>query len=259
MQVLEYSFNPNLDKDIKLRTFRFCPDHASKNHLGDLYIVAEEINYLPIDANLLEELANIIQEEFYSNPKRMPEFSFKDALRQGNSFLAKKAESGNVSWLGNLNIAVLNLGGFFLNFSKSGTTRILLLRSGELTDIGQETESHGIGLPSKFFANISSGRLTPNDKVLVFTQQLFESLYDDVLSEIINLEEINDRNIKRIISSWKKEARDWSGILLIAIAKKNGMPFLMPFKLFTKNKLIILLISLIILLLISFFIFQNNF
>jgi hypothetical protein len=254
MQVFEHKFNTNIDKDIKLRTFSFKPNEANKLHLGDLFILAEEINYLPSDQTLLDDLANVIKEEFYSNHERQAEVSFKEALRKGNIFLAKKAESGDINWLGNLNIAVLNFGNFLLNFARVGTIRIILSRSDELKDLGQEIETHGTGSATKFFSNISTGRLMLNDKVILSTQQLFEQLYDYVLPEMIGLTEVNEKNIKNIFLDNKSEAKNWSGIFILAFVKRKKLQFSLPFKI---NRLIILFFLLIITLLISFFIFKK--
>lgn len=256
MQVFEYQFNPNLDKDIKLKVFSFKPDNPAKAYLGELHIVIEQINYLPSDANLLEELTNVIKNEFYAHSKRIPEISLKEALRQANILLAKKADAGNVSWLGNLNIAILNLGNFFLNFANTGHIRIILLRGNEITDIGQDIESHNIGLPAKFFANISSGRLAPNDRIMVLTQQLFEKFYDEVLPEIINLSGINDKNLKRIFNQRRQEIKNWSGIFLLALARKDAMSFFLSWRFPKVNKIILFLALLAILLLTAFFIFK---
>jgi hypothetical protein len=254
MQVFEHRFNINIDKDIKLKTFSFKPSEASKLHLGSLYILAEEINYLPIDQNLLDDLANVIKEEFYSSHERPAEVSFKEALRKGNLFLAKKAEAGDVNWLGNLNIAVLNLGNFLLNFTRAGTIRIILSRGDQLKDLGQEIETHGTGSAIKFFSSMSTGRLVLNDKIILSTQQLFEQLYDKVFPEIIALREVNEKNIRNIFADNRNEAKNWSGIFILTFVKRKKMQFSFPFKI---NKLAILFLLLVFTLLISFFIFKK--
>ncbi|MFA5349489.1 MAG: hypothetical protein WC309_03940 [Candidatus Paceibacterota bacterium] len=253
MQVFEYKFNTNIDKDIKLKIFSFRPD-SSKLHLGEILILAEEINYLPTDQNLLENLAEIIKEEFYSDRNRSSEIAFKESLKKANLFLSERSKSGDVNWLGNLNIAVLNFGNFLLNYTKAGTIRILLSRSDELKDLGQDIDNHGMGSTIRFFSNMSSGRLVLNDKIILCTQQLFEQLYDDVLPEIIYLNQVNDKNIKNIFSKYRNDSKNWSGIFILSFLKRKKIQFVFPFRI---NKLIVLIILLILSLLIAFFIFKR--
>ncbi|MDD5221146.1 MAG: hypothetical protein PHV47_00850 [Candidatus Pacebacteria bacterium] len=253
MQVFEYKFNTNIDKDIKLKIFSFRPD-SSKLHLGEILILAEEINYLPTDQNLLENLAETIKEEFYSDRNRSSEIAFKESLKKANLFLSERSKSGDVNWLGNLNIAVLNFGNFLLNYTKAGTIRILLSRSDELKDLGQDIDNHGMGSTIRFFSNMSSGRLVLNDKIILCTQQLFEQLYDDVLPEIIYLNQVNDKNIKNIFSKYRNDSKNWSGIFILSFLKRKKIQFVFPFRI---NKLIVLIILLILSLLIAFFIFKR--
>ncbi len=253
MQVFEYKFNANIDKDIKLKVFSFKPD-PSKLHLGDILILAEEINYLPTDQDLLVNLAETIKEEFYSDKNKNSEVAFKESLRKANLFLSERSKSGDVNWLGNLNIAVLNFGNFLLNYSKAGTIRIILSRSDELKDLGQEIETHGIGSTTRFFSNMSSGRLILNDKIILSTQQLFEQLYDNVFPEIIYLNQINEKNIKNIFSKHRNESKNWSGIFILSYMKRKKIQFSLPFRI---NRLVILIFLLILCLLISFFVFKK--
>lgn len=253
MQVFEHKFNTNIDKDIRLKVFSFKPD-SSKLHLGEILILAEEINYLPTDQNLLEDLADTLKEEFYSDKNRSSEIAFKESLRKANLFLSERSKSGDVNWLGNLNIAVLNFGNFLLNFTKAGTIRIILSRSDEIKDLGQEIETHGIGSATRFFSNMSSGRLVLNDKIILCTQQLFEQLYDNVLPEVINLYDVNEKNIRNIFSKWRNESKNWTGIFILSFMKKRKLQISLNFRL---NKLLLLIFILFFALLISFFIFKR--
>ena len=57
-----------------------------------------------------------------------------------NDFLDKEIKSGNVNWLGNLGLAILNLNNSVLNFTKVGKIRILLVRDNELLDLSENLE-----------------------------------------------------------------------------------------------------------------------
>jgi hypothetical protein len=258
MQALEYYFNPQLRKDTQFRVFEFKPEKKNLNHLGYLYLIVEFANFLKKDRKFLEELAEIIKREFYSKTKRLPEQALKEALKKANYFLYKKTEAGDVRWVGNLNVAVLNFANYFLYFSRGGNIQILLLRGDELSDIAQDLEEKIDPSPFKFFQGIASGKLVANDKIMVITQKLFENFYDKILPELINLPEIKDRTLKKFFRSKKREMKNWSGVFFLLLMEEKP-PFFrwrLSFSLPKINKTLLLVLSLLFLLLVSYFIFR---
>lgn len=256
MQALEYYFNPYLKRDNYLRVFEFKPKNKEFANLGYLYLIVEATNVLKEDKKLIEDLANLFSESFYSNPKILAERALVESLKKANQFLLKETQKGNTHWIGNLNIAVLNFSNYLLHFSRGGNVQILLLRGDELSDIAQDLEEKVIQNATNFFGGIATGKLIEGDILMVITQKLFEKLYDQVLPQLINLEKINDKNLKRFFKSKKKEMKDWSGLLffLLIDQKTPGI-----FSFFTKikiNRTILLILSLSLLLLISYFLFR---
>ena len=256
MQALEYYFNPHLRKDTYLKVFSFRPEKKDLAHLGYLYLIVEFTNALKGDRKFISELVDFIKETFYSNPKLLPEKALIETLKKANQFLYKKTESGDVRWVGNLNIAVLNLANYFLYFSRGGSIQILLLRGDELSDIAQELEEKITPSPFKFFGGVASGKLISQDKIIVITQKLFENLYDEILPELINLPEIKDKTLKKFFKSKKKEMKNWSGIFFLLSIEEKIPFFSLKLRLPRINKTLFLILSLIALLAISYFLFR---
>ncbi len=260
MQALEYYFNPRLKPDTKFGVFSFRPPETSKNHLGNLYLVFEFTNSISKDKNFPQEISEIINKEFYLDPKRTPEKSLTEALKKINQFLEQKSSNGEVGWLGNLNMAVMNLSNSFLHFSRSGNIRILLLRGDELTEINEDMEFLS-GSMLKTFSNIASGRLFNEDKIMILNQSLVENFYDSVFSELINLPRIDDKSLKKFFRTKKQEMKGWSGVFFVLFLTEKGgrlkflysIPNILSFRI---NKEIFLLAALFFLLFISYLIYK---
>ncbi len=255
MQALEYYFNPRLHPETKFGVFSFKPQDASKKCLGNLYVIFELANSLSKDSQLLENLSEAINQEFYLDPKRPSEKSLMDALKKANQFLETRAGDGNVGWLGNLNMIILNFSEFIFHFSRTGNMRILLLRSDELTEIDEDIKTQSVSL-FKTFANVVSGRIFSRDKIMVLNQSLFENFYDGIFDRLINLPEINEGTLKHFFKEKKQEMRDWSGIFFLLFPRSEGKKF--RFLLFFSriNKKLFLIFSLIFLLLFSYLVFK---
>ena len=185
MRVFELHFNPGVKEDLIFDSFCYEPENIYEKRLGSLYMAGELRNALPQNSRFLNSIAQVIKGKYYAFPVRTPEQSFKESLKKINEFLAGEVSKENVSWLGNLNFAILFLKPptafrekcWEINFTKTGDIKILLLRGGEITDIGENLEFQDIEpYPLKVFVNIVSGKLTVNDKILVLTKEVFEFL-----------------------------------------------------------------------------------
>lgn len=186
MQVFEFHFNPpspeksarggeKSQSDLIFDSFCYEPENIYEKRLGSLFVVGEMKNVLPQNSKFLNNFAGFLKRQYYSGPVRFsPETCFRESLKKSNEFLEALAKKGDVSWLGNLNLAILGVRNFELNFSKVGTIKILLLRSGQVIDIGKNLEFSEIEpYPLKIFDNIVSGKLFENDIILVLTKEIF--------------------------------------------------------------------------------------
>jgi len=234
MQVFEIYFNPRAKEDIIFETFYYEPEDIYEKRLGHLFMVGELTNVLPQNVRFLKNLARVIKTKFYGFKGYLPEKSLKESLKEGNSFLEKIVKEGDVSWISNLNFAILNLGPKFpvkktkikkykLNFTKIGDIEIFLSRDGKTLDIGKNLKEQLIEpYPLRVFSDIVSGTLESGDRIFVLTSKIYEFFEDEKLIEkIANLLLISEKSLNGILKDAKKEI---SGTLLLIDLKEKKEP-----------------------------------
>ena len=221
MKVFEFHFNPKNKKiDTIFDSFCFVPETKAERNLGSLYLIGELTNALPKTQNLLTDIAEIIKREYYRFPQREVSESFKESLAKANEFLASEIKKENTIWLGNLGFAVFSLApDFLINFSKIGNLKILLLREGEVFDIGERINL--AASPTKPFPNIVEGKLTEKDKILAITPEIFEVFDKEGIFQNL-VENKKPKQIKKIFKEKKKILRETFGVCLLIILDKKG-------------------------------------
>lgn len=229
-QVFELHFNPKLKEDLIFDSFCYEPEDVYEKRLGSLYMVGELKNALPQNARFLDNLAQVIKGKFYAFPVQSVEKGLKESLSGANEFLEKEVEQDNTRWLGNLNFAVISLEKFNLNFTKVGDIKILLLRGGQIIDIGKELEFQEIEpYPLKIFSNIVSGKLSSEDIIFVTTKDVFSTFAESsdkklfssgsLLNEIAKAIPFDEKRLKKILRQKEKELSEISGISLLIVLK----------------------------------------
>ena len=236
MQVFEFHFNPPKQAELDsgqaksiFDTFCYEPKNIYERKLGNLYLAGELKNVLPQNLRFLDNLAEIIKREYYSQFRLNAEGALKETLKRANEYLEKIAKSGDVSWLGNLSFAILGLNSYKknwweLNFTQIGNFKILLLRGNQITDIGKNLEIQGLEpYPLKIFINIVSGKLFPEDKIIVLSSQIYEFFSaHNLLEEIAKTSDLNEKKLREILKIEEKELSKISGFLLLII--EEGLP-----------------------------------
>jgi hypothetical protein len=229
MKAIELYFNPKKEKETIFESFIYEPENAQEKIKGNFYIVCEITNALPQNFDLPKNLAEIIKKEYYASSEISFEQSFKNALKKANEFLNEKIENNNVSWLGNLNCAVLsivpqeNAQNCQINFTKYGDIKILLLKSAnnsdsknpsdvEIIDVSSNIETQKAeSTSSKIFENIVAGKLEASDKIMLLTKNTFEFFKNQNLIEEIGAC-ANEKKINKILKQNKKNLLQTSGV-----------------------------------------------
>ena len=244
MKAIELYFNPKKERDAIFESFVYEPENAQEKIKGNLYIACEITNTLPQNFDLLKNLAEVIKKEHYSSSQEISfEQSFKNALKKANEFLNEKIENNNVSWLGNLNCAVLsvasqeNAQNRIINFTKYGDIKILLLKSEndtnneksqdvEIIDISSNIETQRADSNvSKIFENIVAGKLEISDKIMLLTKNTFDFFKNENLIEEIGGNN-NEKEINKILKENKKNLLQTSGICIFiySLVCENSNP-----------------------------------
>lgn len=254
MKVFEFHFNPPKQSEIiagQAKTIfdSFCyePENVYEKKLGSLYIVGLLKNPLPQNLRFLDRLSQVIKEKYYTlSFGREPEKSLIESLKAANEFLAEEVKKENVSWLGNLSLAVLSLTSyqkpweqFVLSFTKVGDLQIFLIRGNQIIDIGSQLEFQELEpYPLKIFFNIASGRLSENDLILVLTPEIAdfftrpalpakeepEQVDQNLFEKIANLSPFNEIKLREIFRESEPGLSKISGICLLIFLTKEIAP-----------------------------------
>jgi hypothetical protein len=194
MQIFELHFNSKIKEDYLSETFIHKPDNAFEKKLGNLYMVGELNNAIPKKSlELLENIARTIKKNYYSLSEKSQEKSFFKTLKKANDYLEEEVKNGNVNWLGNLNFASVSLKDSNLAFTITGNIRVILLRQGQVVDIGKNLNMQEIDpYPVKIFLNMASGKFLDKDLILIATNEAFK--YIKKKGALVNLKSIKYLN-----------------------------------------------------------------
>src|SRR3989344_3490039 len=216
-KVFELHFNPKAKEDKFFDTFLFEPENIFERKLGNLYLAGELEHILPQNLQFLERVGSYIKKEYYRVSERSPESALKESLRKANEFLSEEVERGNVQWLGNFHFTALSLKNSFFNFTKVGGFKIFLLRRGQIFDIGKNLEFEEIQpYPLKVFGNIVSGKLAPQDRILVLSKDISDIFsQQNIIADIAKLSEIDEKKIKAIFQKKENLIKQITGVCLL--------------------------------------------
>ncbi len=259
MQVFDYHINPKLKKGLIFKSFYFQPENEHTKPLGDLCVIGEFADSLSKDKKILEDLSHTIKEEYFSDARKAPIEALKSGLQKGNFFLEELSLQGNVRWLGNLSIAAIAIKDSDIHFSKAGNIKLLLLRSGEYHDIGEnlEFQKPSPNKPTQIFSNIASGNLVDKDRIIVLTQEVFEFFHLHIAEPISNFSGVTPKILARFLKESKNEMKEYSGVMFVmAIDKKGRKRQWWPVIKTPLGKKIALIVALIVLLLLCYWIFK---
>jgi len=230
MEVFELHFKKKTEEDLDLDSFCYEPENIYERRLGSLYLVGELKNALPQNEKLIHKIAQTIKAKFYGLPISSFDKSFEESLKAANNFLTEEVKEDNVSWLGNLNLAIIAVKNFDINFSKVGNIKILLLRKGQINDIGERLKFQEIEpYPLKIFSNIATGKLIQDDQLMILTEEAYQafSIETQLVNEIAQIPVENKsyaRNLKRILKQKEKILTQISGICLLITITPDLLP-----------------------------------
>ncbi|HLC94919.1 MAG TPA: hypothetical protein VJH89_00390, partial [Patescibacteria group bacterium] len=183
----ERSFEPFI------KVFNYSGENVTTNSLGTLVGIFTVDEHSEDSAYIVNFLASVAKKEYFNNTRRGAIESFEAALHKINVALAELVKHGNIAWLGKLHgvLGVFEKNNF--HFSVTGEAKILLLRSGTLSEISIGLASEESTLhPIKTFVEIASGRLMLSDKVILTSPELFTLLsLEDLKKNMLRMD--NDR------------------------------------------------------------------
>lgn len=240
MQVFELYFNPRSGKgagkkpkqenDTVFESFCYEPENIYEKNLGSIYMAGEIKNVLPQNLKLLEKISKVIKDKYYSSYLKLPEGALKESLKALNDFLAEELKRDNTSWLGNIGLIIISLTPreepwVELNFTKIGDLKILLLKDGQISDIGVNLKQEIEPYPLKVFSSIISGKISDDNVVAVFTKEAHDFFQNKNLVEKIAAEnQIDDKKIKEILKPEEQGLSKAAGLCLLIQTRPEAEP-----------------------------------
>lgn len=228
IKVREIVFSGEEDKSF-CDVFVYEPENIDEQMLGNLYIIGEVVNLSESSSYLVNLLASIIKKEFYLNTKRTVIEALEASLHKANAILSDLAEQGNVDWVGNLNMICAVYSKNELHLSQAGEVKTLLMRNGQITDIGKNITKEERTHPFKTFANIASGELEVDDLALFATPKFFNIFSLEKLKKMSTALQIDEFAEKLQETIEQEDKVSTIGALIMKIQeerKKDELPHL---------------------------------
>ena len=223
-QIFEFHFNPKVKDHEYFDSFVYKPENAYEKKLGSLYLAGDLENALPANSDLIEKISQNIRKNYYNITFKSSSKALSESLKKTNDFLSEQVSKENVSWLGNLNFAVLSIKDHNLSFTKTGDIKMIMIRQGQIIDLGQNLSLQDIEpYPLKIFSNIVSGKLAVNDILLILSKEVFDFFREQgILTKISEASEINQKTLKQILpyDLFTKGQEKTSGICLITLIQE---------------------------------------
>ncbi|MBI2642578.1 MAG: hypothetical protein HYW97_01915 [Candidatus Wildermuthbacteria bacterium] len=223
MKIFEFYFNPQAQQDRYFKAFSFEWERKQENSLGTISVIGELQHALPQNSRLLDKIASLIKDEYTSSG------DFKFALKKTNEFLSQEMKRGNVDWLGNLHLGVLvfkrkkDTDSQTFSGAKTGNMQLFLTRKGALGDFRSHLENtQSREGPAKIFGNIVSGKLFPDDKIVICTNELFEALSNkNIFQDLAYFKE--EDQFQGLFKSKEKELSKIPGLLSAVLIEEVRM------------------------------------
>ncbi|MFZ3032204.1 MAG: hypothetical protein WA082_04155 [Candidatus Moraniibacteriota bacterium] len=203
-----------------IRTFSSTGENISRANLGTLVGVFEIDDQSEDSAYIVNFLASVAKKEYFNNPRRGAVESFEAALHKINLALAELVKHGNITWLGKLHGALGVLEKNSFHFSITGHAKILLLRNGNLADIGEGLASEESHIhPIKTFVEVSSGRLTAEDQILLGSPEILALFSLEELAK--HASRMDRERFTQFLKTALVNELDMSGLMVIDVSEST--------------------------------------
>lgn len=167
-------------------TFIYEPENIEEVSLGNLYLIGKLSNVSEELGHLINLLSAIIKREYYKNPQNGALQSLENSLKTTNQHLAELAQGGNLQWVGKLSFLGAAICPPQIYFTQTGKACSFLFREGHLVDISKKLiPSPEKPHPQRTFQNVVSGKIEPEDIIIIATRELIEILSPRGLRQIL--------------------------------------------------------------------------
>jgi hypothetical protein len=202
-----------------IHSFRHEPENVAFSTLGSIFGVFEIEDHSEDSAYIVNFLSSVSKKEYFAHPKRPAVESLEATLHKINRALAELVKQDNTAWFGRLNAVLCALENDRLHFSVAGKARALLIRNAFVNDIGNGLAETSTVHPIKTFAEVASGRLKVNDKIILATPELFDIFAMEDIRK--NAERLPREKFERLIKTAMLNQFSFGGTLIVDILEAN--------------------------------------
>jgi hypothetical protein len=154
--------------------FGFEPTLKEEEPLGSIFLIGETIKGNENSSYIINLIASIIKKEYYANTKETVERALEASLKKANESLSDLKKQGNEELVNSLRFIVASFTNATLNISQIGKVQSLIIRDGEITDIGENIPNKDEKDDEVYFSNIASGEIMKDDTVILSSSPLNE-------------------------------------------------------------------------------------
>ncbi|HSH31341.1 MAG TPA: hypothetical protein VK963_01605 [Candidatus Saccharimonadales bacterium] len=160
--------------------------------LGNLYVAIEVLASSRQAETLTDLVIQTVGEYYYNDQSALPSEPvevlkrFEAAVKATNLELAKFTQAGNAGWVGRMSAVIAILSGSKLHITQAGSADAYLYRAGTATHITAGLQPKEPHRPETTFANIASGQLQAQDKILLATPALFHHIPQNQLKALLH-------------------------------------------------------------------------
>jgi len=197
--------------------------HDKDDGQGTLFFVVEITNPWFPNSQIGQTIINTVIREFKRSEYSSPLQNFEIALRKTNEVLATITQSGETDWIGNLSSVIALSSGPHLYLAQTGKARAYLIRANKIADITEGLEPEAEHHPLTTYTNITSGSLETNDRVLLTSSLLPETLSQAELKTILSEGSLLDAVTELIRNLHQHRIRRVHGFAIEAAAGKNNL------------------------------------
>ncbi len=228
MQIFEFQFNPKR-KGYYAETLFYESDKTEEG----LYIVGEIKNIISGGEKFLIRLMREIRDEYRDRSLEKKSDALEKALIKANESLSIEIAKDNVSWLGNLNMAVLSISEDKIEIAKIGKIEAFLVEYKKVSELSDKTgdgkTNDKVFKPNSFNSRIS-GNLNKGDRIAFLTEDLVKHFIKSrVLEQISEFHLLDNKIIEDFIGKDNKDINKINGVFLLLDTnrtQKEKKPFL---------------------------------
>ena len=215
----------NRSSEPYIKSFIAAPENVAQENLGTLVGVFSVSDHSESSGFVVNILVSAVRKEYFANPRRGAVESFEAALHKMNVALSELVKNGQTSWIGELHGAVAAIEKHSLHFSVTGSGRILLFRTDTLSDISEGLASEEASThPLKTFVEISSGRINPDDSILLASPEVFGLFSDGELERSARRLVPEKKFFRFLETAMTNELRHGCAVMLSAEEHEEEVP-----------------------------------